>query len=57
MLSLNVLFYFLAFKILEFPKNRYTNNIHAIISARSLAESMPINPKQSRKLKFFSAKN
>ena len=29
-----------------------TNNTHAKISVSSLAESMPINPKQCRKLKL-----
>ena len=57
MLPLYVSFYFLAFQTLEVPNNWYTNDIHAIISARSLAENASINPKQSRKLKFFSAKS
>ena len=36
MLPLNVLFYFLALQTLEVPNNWYTNNIRAILSARSL---------------------
>ena len=32
------------------------NNIHAKISARSLAKSTSIYPKQCRKLKFFECK-
>ena len=43
MLPLYVSFYFLAFQTLEVPNNWYTNNIHAIISARSLAENASID--------------
>ena len=37
MLPLTSFFYILAFQTLDVSKNRYINNIHAIIAARSLA--------------------
>ena len=48
MLPLNVRVCFLAFQTSEVPNNRYTLEmlIHAIISARSLAQSTSVSPKQ-----------